>query len=40
MDKDEKSLPFVFINGEVVSVGKFLTYEEFAALLKEHMEQG
>jgi len=30
---DNKSLPYIFINGEAVAVGKFPTYEEFATLI-------
>lgn len=34
----DKPLPYVFINGEAVAVGKFPTYEEFVTLLKPHLE--
>ncbi|MEM2917493.1 MAG: hypothetical protein QXN63_03965 [Candidatus Bathyarchaeia archaeon] len=34
---DGKPLPFIFINGEAVAVGRFLTYEEFVTLLKERV---
>jgi len=32
-----KPLPYIFINGEAVSIGKFPTYEEFVTLLKPHL---
>ncbi len=35
---DNKSLPYVFINGEAVSVGKFPTYEEFATLISSYVK--
>jgi glutaredoxin len=31
---DSKPVPYIFINGEPVMVGKFPSYEEFATLLK------
>jgi len=31
---DGKPLPYIFINGEAVAIGKFLTYEEIVTLLK------
>jgi len=31
---DGKPLPYIFINGEASVIGKFPSYEEFAALLK------
>ena len=34
---DGKPLPYIFINGEAVVVGKFPTYEEFVMLLKPHL---
>lgn len=33
-----KSLPYIFLNGEAIAVGKFPTYEEFVTLLKPHLE--
>ncbi len=36
---DEKSLPYVFINGEIVIAGRFPTYEEFVTLLKSHLKK-
>jgi len=35
---DGKPLPYIFINGEAVAIGKFPTYEEFVTLLKPHLE--
>ena len=35
---DGKPLPYIFINGQAVAVGKFPTYEEFVTLLKPHLE--
>ena len=35
---DGKPLPYVFINGEVVAIGKFPTHEEFVTLVKPHLE--
>jgi len=34
---DSKPTPYIFIDGEPVMVGKFLSYEEFTALLKTHL---
>jgi len=34
---EDKPLPYIFINGEAVMVGKFPTYEEFVTLLKPHL---
>lgn len=34
---DDKPTPYVFINGELAMVGKFPSYEDFAALLKSHL---
>jgi len=34
---DGKPLPYIFINGEAVAIGKFPSYEEFVALLKSHL---
>ena len=34
---DGKPLPYVFISGEEVAVGKFPTYEEFVTLLKPYL---
>lgn len=34
---DDKPLPYIFINGEAVAVGKFPSYEEFVTLLKSHL---
>ncbi|MGQ9461219.1 MAG: hypothetical protein ACUVRA_08340 [Candidatus Bathyarchaeaceae archaeon] len=31
---DNKPLPYIFLNGEAVVIGKFPSYEEFVALLK------
>ena len=31
---NNKPLPYVFLNGEAVAIGKFPSYEEFVALLK------
>ena len=31
---DHKPLPYVFLNGEAVAIGKFPSYEEFVTLLK------
>jgi len=36
---DGKPLPYIFINGEAVSIGKFPTYEEFVTLLKPHLSE-
>lgn len=33
-----KPLPYIFINGEAVLIGKFPTYEEIVALLKPHLK--
>jgi len=35
---DNKRLPYIFINGEAVAVGKFPTYEEFAILIKPYFK--
>lgn len=35
---DNKPLPYIFINGEAVVIGKFPTYDEFVTLLKPHLE--
>ena len=35
---DDKPLPYVFINGEPVIIGRFPTYEEFVTLLRPHLE--
>lgn len=37
LEFDNKPLPYIFINGEAVMVGKFPSYEEFAALLKSRL---
>jgi hypothetical protein len=34
---DSKPTPYIFVDGEPVMVGKFLSYEEFTALLKTHL---
>ncbi len=34
---DSKQTPYVFIDGEPVVIGKFPSYEEFAALLEAHL---
>jgi hypothetical protein len=34
---DSKPTPYVFIDGELVVVGKFPSYEEFTTLLKAHL---
>ena len=34
---EDKPLPYVFINGEAVMVGKFPAYEEFVAILKSRL---
>lgn len=36
---DNKPLPYTFINGEAVAIGKFPTYDEFVTLLKPHLEK-
>jgi len=36
---DGKPLPYIFINGEAVAIGKFPTYEEFVTLLKPHLSE-
>jgi len=36
---DDKPVPYVFINEEPVVIGKFPSYEEFAALLKDRLGQ-
>jgi len=36
---DGKPLPYLFINGEVVTIGRFPTYEEFVTLLKPHLDK-
>jgi len=33
-----KPLPYIFINGEAVLIGKFPTYKEFVTLLKPHLK--
>jgi len=35
---DGKPLPYVFINGEAVVIGKFPSYEEFVTLIKPYLE--
>jgi len=35
---DGKPLPYIFINGEAVAIGKFPTYEEFVTLLKPYLK--
>ena len=35
---DNEHLPYVFINGEAIAVGKFPTYEEFATLIRPHLK--
>ena len=37
LESEGKPLPYVFINGEPVAIGKFPSYEEFMALLKPHL---
>jgi hypothetical protein len=34
---DSKPVPYIFIDGEPVIVGKFPSYEEFTTLLKAHL---
>lgn len=34
---DNQPLPYIFINGEAVVIGKFPTYEEFVMLLEAHL---
>jgi hypothetical protein len=34
---DSKPAPYIFIDGELVIVGKFPSYEEFTTLLKAHL---
>lgn len=34
MMSDNKPLPYIFINGEAVAIGRFPSYEEFVTLLK------
>jgi len=36
---EDKPLPYIFINGEAVSIGKFPTYEEFVTLLKPFVQK-
>jgi hypothetical protein len=36
---DGKPLPYIFINGEAVAIGKFLTYEEIVTLLKQFVQK-
>jgi hypothetical protein len=36
---DDKPVPYVFINEEPVVIGKFPSYEEFAALLNARLKQ-
>jgi len=35
---EDKTLPYIFINGEAVAVGRFPSYEEFVTLLKQRLE--
>ena len=35
---DNKRLPYIFINGEIVATGNFPTYEEFAKLIRPHLK--
>ena len=37
---DSKPVPYIFINGEPVIVGKFPSYEEFTTLLKARLRIG
>jgi hypothetical protein len=34
---DSKPTPYIFVDGEPVIVGKFLSYEEFTTMLKAHL---
>ncbi len=36
---DNKPLPYIFINGEPVAIGRFPSYEEFVTLLKPRLEK-
>jgi hypothetical protein len=38
LESEGKPLPYIFINGEPVVIGKFPTYEEFVTLLKPHLK--
>jgi hypothetical protein len=35
---EDKPLPYIFIDGEAVVVGRFPSYEEFVTLLKQRLE--
>jgi hypothetical protein len=35
---EDKPLPYIFINGEAVVIGRFPSYEEFVAFLKQRLE--
>lgn len=35
---EDKPLPYIFINGEAVVVGRFPSHEEFVTLLKQRLE--
>jgi len=34
---EDRPLPYIFINGKAVIIGKFPTYKELVALLKSHL---
>jgi len=36
---ENKPLPYIFFNGEAVSIGKFPSYEEFQTLLKPYFKK-
>jgi len=38
LNQEGKPLPYIFINGEAVVVGRFPSYEEFVTLLKKRLE--
>ncbi len=38
LESEGKPLPYIFINGEAVLIGRFPTYEEFVTMLKPHLE--
>ena len=38
LNRENKPLPYIFINGQAVVIGRFPSYEEFVTLLKPHLE--
>jgi len=38
LQSEGKPLPYIFVNGEAVAIGKFPTYEEFVTILKPHLK--